>query len=1168
MEDQNNTSLLTREDAWWFIPEEYCPIFLKLEKEFNDQINIRRKISEIENKIKNIRKSMIPKKVSEQLNKLKKNAYFSREMLEDFVESLREERYYHYSDLADHYERNDNSYKKFVSYANVMGNKDLTGEIVDHFIKYFTNLGILKNDNGEYYFGVYSNYIANYKVRFVTAQIILECITSDLQTNQASRMMIFNSMHSLNQNPLVEIRIKEGDSRKKALNEVYRKSLDEGLKILINNGLVTEPNDKQYVLVYKQEDELQQDDNIEVLRERNKDRKLAALRKLAEINAHFHQTTNTSEEKKKNKLRRAQSEIDEKLSRIDQSSKDGRITYHWFNVILQCRNFLDSRKFKIFADDVITYIRYQNIKHAITPVDKDSLYEWESEYPIWNEISKLIQQEANLRIISWPISISDVDYKKAVSDILTVINNLIGNDFIEKISLKNDTNENAIEQIRARNEQLLSLFFVRADIEPLSSNELSSHLEQLFNVIASDEDKNHFDLSIIIRRLNILAVNNTFDYVAKTKSWIYALKNISEGSDSFIVQTTLIFIYNLLIGLSSDEASREKYQRTCRSLFSELKPHNYNQEDEVIWLQLEYLKWSKDSIPYQEMAQLLSDLWKNIGALFAIADKNDPRPYIYKYHTLELAIRILESYFDFGYSSSFLLSKAYLQLIDLKINDGFSYYILLNQLGNLIKKINPEMAVRIALTNESTGFANWSHYQTIADDLLELNDYNRALEYVCKAEESYNKCNLGDIQGQTFYLESLLIKAEILFNLGKESEAKSLCSNCEKKLKELEELYPQDIRPSGLQSTAYRLNSIMSSLESLPYIYRWMRLLKVLMAIVDMESVSSEIEDFFNKWHGFNGLDLDEDESNPKELVDEFKSDIFPLTMQTVSQNVVFKSCDVDTTPITEYDIKQLNKELLNLYKTNQRSFLCNEMKAEAPNQFHLESEIKIPSEDMLFELLQPECSAKAFVHQMKMGNNQATSDKVFHFEDFEKYHYIVMSEWASKEDRINASNLFLSKFDPSTKSVSKREMAAEVLCQMSSLVDFSDWDKQEKLLNQAESYIVNKDGSIISDRFKEIYLRIMHRLYDVYDYQGRSGLQESSMVEHALELIKSNNIRTMDAAWFLGERAEYRLYINKDRQQAKSYFDKAISILKEIIPATEDSLHYLDIYQKEVVNL
>lgn len=1206
MKKQNNISKLTREDTWWFIPEEYCPIFLELEKKFNEQVDIRRKILNLEQKIKEIKDALkglrmqqevldenlftnkhvklsnqeegVKNRISDEKGKLE---HFSRERIVEIVEFLRDDRCIHYSELADKRldnpnnknGRKDNTFRKFVRYADIMGDKAITKEIVEHFIKYFSNLGLLKeDDNGEYYFEDYSTAIANYKVPFVSAQIILECITHDLQSNRASRMMIFETMHCLNQNPLVDIKIKDGDSREKALYDVYRKTLTYGLEILRSNGLVTESIDcdNDYEFVYKQEDETQQELRPETRRERNKERRVAALKELAEIQARFHQTTSTSKEKNKAKLRRAQSEIDEKLSRIDQSSKNGRITYHWYNVILQCRNYLDSRKFKTFAEDVVTYIRYQNIKNAITPIDKDKLYRWEKSYVVCDALGKFIQEEAKLRIISWPISISDSEYQKVLNNILNVINDLIGNDTIEKVPSKNYTDEKSIEQIKIRNEQLLSLFFVRAYIEPLSSNELSSHLEQLFKIIASDERKNHIDLCIIIRQLSLLAVNNTFEYASKTKSWIYALKNIRKGSDSFIVQTTLIYIYNLLIGLSSDDNSIEKYQRACYSLLGKLKPQNYDQKAEVILLQFEYIKWSEDSISYQETARLLSDLWKNIGELFAVSDRNDPRPYIYKYDTLSLATRLLKSYFDFGYSLAILLSKAYLHLVELKINDILTNQGLLRHLPNLIIKIKPELAVRIAITNESTHYANWSHNQSIAEALLELDDCNRALTYSCKAEESYNSCDLGDIQGQTFYLELHLTRAEIMFRLGKEAEAKSLCSKCEAKLKELEELYPKEIRSKILHSTGRRLNGIKSLLERLPYGYRWFRLLNILMAITEMDTVIPEVETFFNKWHGFNGLDLDEDESNPKELVDEFKSEFFPLTMQAVSKNVVFKSCDIDTSPITADEIKVLNKELQQLYINEQRSFLNIDI--ENTSKLVSNRQVLMPEFDMLFELLSPKNNTKAFVDQINLTNLN-NSDCNFLIEEFEKCHYVVMSEWASNEDRLKACKLFFDKSGQSIKSVFIREMAAEILCEQSSFIDYDNWDEKERLLNMAESYIMDKNGTFLSDKAKEIYIRIAHRLCDVYEYQLRDGAS-ADYIEYALDIVRQYNIRTEDSAWFIGEHAKHLMY-DAQRQgnakllsKVKDLFSEAIEILQSVNPQTDDSRYFLELYKEYLSQL
>lgn len=1179
--NSNDNNLLSREEAWWFIPEEYCPIFLELEKEFNKQIDIRRQISELESKI-NDTPTYKREPLKERFKKLNaRREHFSRERIVEIVEPLRYDRCIHYSDLADRRLANpknangkeDYTFIKFFRYAEIMGDKSITKVIVDRFIKYFKNLGILREtENVEYYFEHYSNHITNYKVPFITAQILLECITRDLEHNSASRVELLKAMHSLIQDPLFAI-VEQKDDENEALETVYLERFKDGLQILKNNGIVKKKKGVigHYEFTYEIDYHLSDNKSPkDASRELNERCRTAAFDKLHLIHARFHQTSSTSKEKEKAKLRSAQSEISEKLSKLDQASKNDRITYHWYNVILQCRNSIEFRKFKTFADDVLSYIRYHNIKAAVTPVVKDSLYKWDRAYSTWSALSIFLQEEAKMHIRSWQISISDSEYQKAVNNILNVINDLIGNDTIEKVPSKNYTDEKSIEQIRVRNEQLLSLFFVRAYIEPLSSNELSSHLEQLFKIIASDESKNNIDLCIIIRQLSLLAVNNTFEYASKTKSWIYALKNIHKGSDSFIVQTTLVSIYNLLIGLSSDDNSIEKYQKACFSLLGELKPQNYDQKDEVILLQFEYLKWSKDSISYQKTARLLSDLWKNIGELFVISDKNDPRPYIYKYDTLSLATGILKSYFDFGYSLAILLSKAYLQLVELKINDRLTNHGLLSHLPNLIIKIKPELAVRIAITNESTGYANWSHNQSIAETLLELGDYNRALTYACKAEESYNSCDLGDIQGQTFNLELHLTKAEILFRLGKEAEANSLCSQCEAKLKELEELYPKEIRSKILHSAAHRLRGIRSSLETLPYGYRWIRLLNILMAIIEMDNVIPEVEAFFNKWYGFNGLDLDEDESNPKELADEFKSDMFPLTMQAISQNVVFKSCDIDTSPIAVDEIKMLNKELQQLYIDKQRTFL--NIDVENTDKLISNRQIQMPEFDMLFDLLDPQNNTKAFVNQMNL-TNISNSNCNLPIEELEKYHYVVMSEWASNENRLKACQLFFDKIDQSRKSIFIREMAAEILSEKSTLIDFEDWDEKERLLNLSESYIMDKNGTFLSDKAKEIYIRIAHRLCDVYEYLLRDGAASSDYIKYALDIVRQYNIRTEDSAWFIGEYAEHLMYEAQSQgntnlfSEAKGLFTESIEILQSVNPQTDDSRHYLELY-KEFLSL
>lgn len=1173
MNSKDNNNLLSREEAWWFIPEEYCPIFLELEKEFNKQIDIRRQISELESKI-NDTPGYKRKPLKERLKNLNaRRELFSRARIVEIVDILRYDRHFHYSDLADKRlnkkGRKDNTYQKFVRYADIMGDKSSTEKIVNRFIEYFKNLGILRGtENDGYYLEHYSNHIANYKVPFVTAQIIIECITSDLLSNRASRMMIFEAIHRLNQNPLVAIEIDDGESQEKALYDAYRKILTSGLEILRNNGFIRElkDNDIQYEFVYKREDELQQEicTHIEIRKKRNNERRVAALKKLAEIHANFHQTTSTSKEKDKAKLRRAQFEIAKKLSKLDQSSKNGRITYHWYNLILQYRNSVEFRKFKAFADDVLTYIRYQNIKNAITPVDKDSLYKWEKSYVIWDALGKFIQEEAKLNIISWPVSISDSEYRKAARNILKVIDDLIGNDSY-KIVISPGQDESIVEQQKVRNDQIFSLFYVRAQVESSTMHSNATmHLEQLFNILAVENNKNFIDVCLIIDALHLLIARNTFEYSSKLKRWEFALNNIPDGQISFDIQITKISIYSLLLLVSSDECTHHKYQNVCASILNSLQAGNYEQKIEIIFQLTLFLQWGLNTLPYNEVITWLQNLYGKIDNIFKQGEGNDdPRLYVYKYETLTYASSFISRYLDFGYSLALLISHAYSHLQSLKIENDCANEILLDELSVLLNNLMPTYSLRIFITNQLNKGNNPLNYRFISEKLLESNHFELALKFANKAEHSYDCNNLRDIQEQTFYLDLLLVKVEILFNLGRETEAKALLLVCEEKIKQSEELYPQILRSRWLQLAVEHLERIKSTLETLPYAYRWIRLLSILRAIENMDSITEDVEIFFNKWDGFNGLDLKEDKSKPIELIEEFKSDLFPSVMEAVAHNVDFNTISIDTTPITEEEIKQLNKELQRLYIDEQRSFLCSTI--DASEQLCADSEVILPSERMLFELLYPRHTAEAFVRKMNEISNRKTTDCQYSIENFEMLHFVAMSEWVSPENRLKACQLFMAEFDISTKSPYLREMAAEVLCQNSDLLECGEWDiefdTQEVLLNQAESFIFDSNSQFISEKAIEIYISIERRLYDVYDYQGKSGLPNSLMVKNALDLIETHDIRSVDAARFLGERAEYFLYIN-DKQQAKTFLELAISILEELEPTTDDSKHYLDIYQ------
>lgn len=60
-------------------------------------------------------------------------------------------------------------------------------------------------------------------------------------------------------------------------------------------------------------------------------------------------------------------------------------------------------------EDIITYIRYNNIKHTPTPVIEPRLSQWEEGYASWSAFEELLYKEASIPI-KWAIAITEDEY--------------------------------------------------------------------------------------------------------------------------------------------------------------------------------------------------------------------------------------------------------------------------------------------------------------------------------------------------------------------------------------------------------------------------------------------------------------------------------------------------------------------------------------------------------------------------------------------------------------------------------------------------------------------------------------------------------------------------------------------------------------------------------------
>lgn len=1113
MESQHRNNLLTRESAWWYIPKEHVHALRVLEDKLNDLVYT--------------------------------NGALKRD---DALKTL----------------KNELSVK----------DKENAEKILGHFIRYYemSNKVLYVNDES-LALRIKCEIIGAYKEDFANACIILYRLLEN-----KSGCVGKSSLHAA-MNNLIDPNDSYRDYQhgvEKYLEGKYKDRFKEAINILLKAKLAVLEADKSKKAEVRQSGgrirnsyrlsqnflDATSDDDVENIY-------VKAIQKLRNIRLETKTKGNTATNKKEiRRILDAKEYITERLSTISIASSSDRTVLHWFCVFLVMKYaHVDTSR---VMDDIITYIRYNNIKATPIPVTEKKLSRWEESYTCWSAFESLLVEETSIPV-DWSLTISDEDYADAAGRLI--------NDMTEVSSsfdsyLKNMTRTKGeddktiigwIENI------MFSLLYVRATIELNSShNDASGHLEHLFKVINQKQGvKNGHDLCLVVSKLNRLVCEDTFEYSSKARKWLHALNNIHECTNSFDAQNVSANIYLHLIGMSGDEGLSNKYRRKCSDIIRRMTvaPGNVNQLLEVTVMKYLYLLYTVDSLGYKEVSEWILDLWENIAELFKMADSADPRLYILKYDTFIIAAKYLNKYLDFGFSLPLLTIHAYMHLKELRVKNHINYYYLLEGLGEFIEQFEPEVALRVKMQIEPDYPNKLYIDREIAIQLFDKGYFDAAFEYAKKAGESFNKHNLTDIEGLAYYIDTQLIQVNALFLSGEEEKAEEILLECGRQLSELDDLYPDKDRSCILQGVIDHYNDIKAELDKRPFYSRELRLDYVLTAIYHMDYKTDVLEDFYDKWSQFNVMYMFHREFIDKTLQDEFESDKFPAVLEDMASEVVFSSPEFDLSPIDDDEIRQLKENLEQSYGLYQRTFLPDDDNDEM--SVSREIPLETPSFENLFELFQPKINCKAYIAQQKalMRNGFSQEDNTS-VEELEKYHYVVTSDCSSANDALEAANLFMQRLESAAETTYVREMAAEVLCRKSSLIDFEDWSEQERLLNKAESFIMRMDGSLISDRANEIYIRIAHRLCDLYEYQLKDGVQDSLMVDKVLDLIKTNDIRTTDAAWFLGERAQNLVYDAKKPHDAKTLSEagnmlrQAIDILESIFPQTDESQDYLELYR------
>lgn len=242
-------ALNKKDSAWWFIPELYCPIMLELEKELNRRLIKNEGIYETD------LSSSIQLLIDHQLNHFdslkKKNRRSFKATQKDT-----------YDRKAEKFER-DYGLLKAVDVRTIL----------DHFVAYFTYVhpnweNVKGSHKDKYYkFKALSKSIANYRVPFATARIIIERLIDSLTLNSKEcdsigsshvswgyvcESEIYEAMHELMRDELLpstdvgKIKRSEEMAFDLELRRVYKERFEDGIKILQDAGLIKKGGKASY----------------------------------------------------------------------------------------------------------------------------------------------------------------------------------------------------------------------------------------------------------------------------------------------------------------------------------------------------------------------------------------------------------------------------------------------------------------------------------------------------------------------------------------------------------------------------------------------------------------------------------------------------------------------------------------------------------------------------------------------------------------------------------------------------------------------------------------------------------------------------------------------------------------------------------------------------------
>ncbi len=632
-------------------------------------------------------------------------------------------------------------------------------------------------------------------------------------------------------------------------------------------------------------------------------------RRLVQINA----AESVTKIDKRNKIKKAFNSVNQQLKNFKFVDTNDRTVYHWYKCILLLKNTSGD----IFrqVSDFITYIRYNNIKFAITEVEEGELYQWEDSSNSWNALLELLRNDKF--VISLPRIVDSEEYQDACNRLLSDLSALT-----DGYELDND---------------IFSVQYVKAEISTVvRPSDAEGQLNKLYRYATSThychQDK---DICLLVYKLTHQQIQDVFEFSSQAKKWLFSLRNLVQSHDVIAVSAN---IYLHLIGITPEEDNKVKiYRSSCLRHLDSLSKETSAQRLEALTLKYLYLLYSIEYMDEPILEKYAKGLWD--GILEELKNVTDPRLFQLYIDTFLLVTRHYNETKQEMLGVSLPLSVCGILSWTKKkgITLPFTYYSLYEAFeeflyfpeGNSImdKLVNRGLpnpvAFRLGILKVQEKYYPDGFYikNKIARILFDMGDIPGAISYANDALNLTKPNDLSNPAETINYIDIRLILVKPYYMVGRKKEADEILADSSVRIGLLSELYDASDRNIQVDGIIDLFNNLMIEFEQNPYYKRELRLDYVLEEIIHLNPMSDELKIFYNKWRPFLDAYVNNQADCDNVLMQEFESDDFPTKLEQIASRFQASTSSNDIESISYEDMeifcKLLVREYENWYNEN-----------------------------------------------------------------------------------------------------------------------------------------------------------------------------------------------------------------------------------------------------------